>query len=260
MSRTAVPFLIAAAFLLSTQSARGANPVVRFATTEGSFDIELCEELSALCLGVAPGTATNFLAYVDRGDYQNSIIHRSVATPAYANDFVLQGGGFFLDTDEVIRAIPTDPPITNTFNQSNKRGTVAMARTGTVNSATNQWFVNLADNGGTSPNGLDFQNEGFTVFGVVIPNRMNVVDAISELLPYNLNNPFFNPIFDPDGIIGNFGTIPLRADFSPPAAAPADVIPYLITMNITRVPEPDAALQTIAACIALAVVSARRAG
>ena len=254
MSRIIVPFLVAAAFLLSTQSARGANPVVRFATTEGSFDVELCEELSALCLGVAPGTATNFLNYVDRGDYQNSIIHRSVA------NFVIQGGGFFLDVDDVIRAIPTDPPITNTFNQSNKRGTVAMARSAAVNSATNQWFVNLADNGGTSPNGLDFQNEGFTVFGVVIGTSMNMVDAIAKLLRYNLNDPFFNPIFDPDGIQGNFTTVPLRADFSPPVAVPADVIPYFITMNITRVPEPDAALQAIAACFVLAVASARRAG
>jgi len=254
LSRIIVPFLVAAAFLLSTQSARGANPVVRFATTEGSFDVELCEELSALCLGVAPGTATNFLNYVDRGDYQNSIIHRSVA------NFVIQGGGFFLDVDDVIRAIPTDPPITNTFNQSNKRGTVAMARSGAVNSATNQWYVNLADNGGTSPNGLDFQNGGFTVFGVVTGDGMLVVDTIANLGSWSLNDAFFNPIFDPDGIQSAFNSVPLRADFTPPVTAPGDVLPYLITMSITRVPEPDAALQAIAACVVLAVASARRAG
>jgi len=253
VSRAIASFLVAAAFLLSTQSARAENPVVRFATTEGSFDVELCEALSTLCLGVAPGTVTNFLNYIDRGDYQSSIVHRSVA------NFVIQGGGFFLDTDDVIRAIPTDPPITNTFNQSNKRGTVAMARTGEVNSATSQWYVNFADNGGTSPNGLDFQNGGFTVFGVVTGDGMLVVDTIANLGLWSLNSPFFNPIFDPDGLQSAFTSAPLRADFTPPAPAPGDVLPYLITMDITRVPEPDAALQAIAACIVLAVVSARRA-
>jgi cyclophilin family peptidyl-prolyl cis-trans isomerase len=195
---------------------------------------------------------------VDRGDYRNSIIHRSIATPAYLDDFVIQGGGFFLDTDDVIRAIPTDPPITNTFNQSNKRGTVAMARSAEVNSATNQWFVNLADNGGVSPNGLDFQNGGFTVFGVVIPNRMNVVDAISELVPYKLHLAGFSPIYDPDSIRPNFSTTPLSAAFVPPATSPQSVLPFLITMDITRVPEPEAALQGIAACTLLAVAAARR--
>ncbi len=198
---------------------------------------------------------------MDRGAYQNSIVHRSIATPTYGYDFVIQGGGFFLDTDDVIRAIPVDPPITNTFNQSNKRGTIAMARVGgQVNSATNQWYVNLADNGGTAPAGLDFVDEGFTVFGVVTPDTMNVVDVISELWSYGLNYPFFNAIFEPDGISGNFNTVPLSADFTPPAIAATDVLPYFVTMNITRVPEPDAALQTIAAWVVLAVVAARRTG
>lgn len=253
-----VPILLA--MLLLSPPARAENPVVRFETTVGSFDVELCEELSTLCLGVAPATVVNFLNYLDRGDYQNSILHRSQATPTYLDDFVIQGGGFFLDTDDVIRKIPTDPPITNTFNQSNKRGTVAMARTGEVDSATNQWFVNLDDNGGTSPNGLDFQNGGFTVFGVVIGDDMSTVDSISELPAYTINSTYFNPIFDPDGIQSAFGSVPLSADFTPPVTAPEDVLPYLITMNITRVPEPSATLQFIAACVILAWVSARRAG
>jgi peptidyl-prolyl cis-trans isomerase A (cyclophilin A) len=253
--------LVAVALLLSSQTARAENPVVRFATTEGVFDVELCEELSTLCLGVAPGTVTNFLNYVDRGDYQDSLIHRSVPY------FVIQGGGFLLDTDDVIRAIPADPPVTNTFNQSNKRGTVAMARMGgQVNSATNQWYVNLADNGGTAPDGLDFIIEGFTVFGVVTGDGMTVLDWISERTLRNLyNNPnfpetFFDPIFDPDGISSAFTTVPLNSDFVGPLTLPTDVVPYLITMDITRVPESDAALQAVAACIVLAAVSARRAG
>jgi peptidyl-prolyl cis-trans isomerase A (cyclophilin A) len=258
--RILVCIRIATALLLLAIPARAENLVARFDTTEGVFDVELCEEISTLCLGVAPGTVANFLNYVDRGDYQNSIIHRSIATPTYGYDFVIQGGGFLLDTDHVIREIPTDPPITNTFNQSNKRGTVAMARATEVNSATNQWFINLVDNGGVPPDGLDFAKGGFTVFGVVTGDGMSVVDAISELTAYDLANTFFHPIFDPDGIQGAFNTTPLNADFLPPVELPEDVLPHFITMDITRVPEPAAALQTIAACIVLAVISARRAG
>jgi len=258
VSRAISICLVAAAFLLSSQTARAQNPVVRFATTEGSFDIELCEELSTLCLGVAPGTVTNFLNYVDRGDYQNSIIHRNAVPPKYGTEFVIQGGGFFLDVDQQIRAIPTDPPVTNTFNQSNKRGTVAMARSAEVNSATSQWFVNLSDNGGTAPYGLDFQNEGFTVFGVVTGDGMVTVDAIADLGYWLMDHIGFTPIYDPDSIRFAFNETPMRPGMAPVSVA-EDALPFFITMNITRVPEPGPATRAIAAGIALAAIARRRA-
>lgn len=264
MPRAAAAFLVAAGFLVSTQTARAENPVVRFTTTEGSFDVELCGELSTLCSGVAPGTVTNFLNYVDRDAYQNSLIHRNAVPPKYPARFVIQGGGFFLDSDDIIRAIPTDPAITNTFNQSNKRGTIAMARGGVVDSATSQWFVNLSDNAGVPPNGLDFQNGGFTVFGIVSGDGMLVVDAIADLGYRNfytvngLPSAFFNPIFDPSSIKANFAETPMQSGFVP-VTVPQDAIPYFVTMNITRVPEAGAALASAVALGTLAVLTRRRA-
>jgi len=167
--------------------ANAENPRVRVTSGFGAFDIELCGEPSARCLGAAPGTVANFLAYVDRGAYTNSIVHRSIAKPSYPDDFVIQGGGFFLDMDAMlIREIPTDPPIANEFNQTNARGSVAMAMTDTPDSATDQWFINLADNSGPCPGtpqemGLDCQNGGFTVFGQVIGPGMQIVDTIAAI-------------------------------------------------------------------------------
>lgn len=122
----------------------------------------------------APVTVNNFLNYVNDGDYINSIIHRSVP------GFVIQGGGFTFK-DLMPDLIPTDPPIVNEFNsqRSNTRGTIAMAKVGNdPNSATSQWFFNLADNSAN----LDNQNGGFTVFGEVLSQGdLAPIDAIASL-------------------------------------------------------------------------------
>ncbi|MEY4642755.1 MAG: hypothetical protein RLZZ227_2749 [Pseudomonadota bacterium] len=135
---------------------------------------EICMELFP---DAAPVTVANFLRYVQDGDYTNSMIHRTVS------NFVIQGGGYTVFSDG-IRVVPTDPPIVNEYNQSNLRGTVAMARVGgNVNSATSQWFVNLADN--TALNTVD---GGFTVFARVV-NGMDVVDTIAALPRANFGAP-----------------------------------------------------------------------
>ena len=96
-------------------------------------------------------------------------------------NFVVQGGGFLPN----FSSIPLQPPITNEFGRSNIRGTLAYARSSAVNSATSQFFFNVADNSG-DPNDptvmprLDFVNEGFTVFGEVV-SGMEVVDSINSL-------------------------------------------------------------------------------
>jgi cyclophilin family peptidyl-prolyl cis-trans isomerase len=149
-----------------------ANTIVRmevgYGTNRGNVDIELYDDQ-------APKTVSNFLRYAGRGDYNYNIIHRSVP------GFVIQGGGFN------IYGLPyhmvVDPPVQNEFSplRSNLRGTIAMAKLGSnPDSATSEWFFNLANNGGVSPNGLDFQNGGFTVFGHVLAG-MNVVDDIAGL-------------------------------------------------------------------------------
>ena len=142
-----------------------AGQTVRFATSLGNIDVNLLPD-------DAPLTVANFLKYVNRGTYINSLFHRSVP------GFIIQGGGYqFIGGS--ISAIGQDAPVRNEFKLSNIRGTLAMAKLGSdPNSATNQWFFNLADNSAS----LDHTNGGFTVFGRVANDAsMAVVDAIAAL-------------------------------------------------------------------------------
>lgn len=120
--------------------------------------------------GSAPQTVANFLGYLGRGDFANTMFHRSV--PA----FIIQGGAFLADA--TASKVPTQPPVKNEPDITNARGTVAMAKIGgDPDSATNQFFINLAANASN----LDNQNEGFTVFARVAGNGMAVADAIAAL-------------------------------------------------------------------------------
>jgi peptidyl-prolyl cis-trans isomerase A (cyclophilin A) len=111
----------------------------------------------------------------------NTIIHRSVS------GFVVQGGGFKYAGELPLVAITQNAKVTNEPVYSNVRGTIAMAKLGTdANSATNQWFFNLADNSAN----LDKQNGGFTVFGQVTGNGMAIVDAMAALNRFNMGSPF----------------------------------------------------------------------
>ena len=119
----------------------------RIVLVYGSADIVAMESSSGTLLlemlpNSAPNTVANFLNYVSDGDYQDSIIHRSVP------GFVIQGGGFTTDSPTLtstsqLSSVPTDGPVINEFDVSNTRGTVAMAKLGgDPNSATSQWFEN----------------------------------------------------------------------------------------------------------------------
>ena len=162
----------------------------------------------------APQTVANFLGYVTRGDYDNVIFHRLV------DGFVLQTGGFIAtDPPEVnlVEAITTQPPVQNEPGISNTRGTIAMAKLGgDPDSATSQWFVNLADNSAN----LDAQNGGFTVFGEVLD--LTTVDAIAS-----------RPVVNAGGA---FTTLPLIDDVDP--IEREDLI--RIT-GVSIVPEPSSA-------------------
>ena len=107
-------------------------------------------------------------------------MHRSVP------GFIVQGGGFRLDLAWPLSAIPATGAITNEPVFSNLRGTIAMAKTNQPDSATNQWFFQLADNSAN----LDIQNGGFTAFGDVVGTGMDVVDAIAALQRFNFESPF----------------------------------------------------------------------
>lgn len=135
--------------------------------------------------GEAPLTVANFRNYADRGDYDGTFFHRLVP------DFVLQGGGFFYDPVEGYEDIAKDPPVMNEPGICNVRGTVAMAKLNNQpNSATNQFFINTVDNTQLLGN----QNGGFTVFAVVRPEDMAIVDQITAL--HREYGPVF--VYDPD--------------------------------------------------------------
>lgn len=147
---------------------------VQIQTIMGDFEVNLFDKHT-------PKTVENFLAYVEANAYTDSIIHRSVP------GFIVQGGGFKYDGKLPPVEIPRNPAVVNEPIFSNVRGTIAMAKLGDdPNSATNQWFINLADNSGN----LDKQNGGFTVFGQVVGNGMGVVDSIAALNRFNLGGVF----------------------------------------------------------------------
>ncbi|WP_374437492.1 peptidylprolyl isomerase [Inhella sp.] len=162
------------------QTALTVGTTVRVATDKGPIDIQLYDT-------DAPATVANFLSYVRKNAYTGALFHRSV------KNFVIQGGGFSFNdaTTPRVTAIPTDPPVNNEFSaaRSNVRGAVAMAKLGSnPNSATIQWFVNLANNGAGSTANLDGQNGGFTVFGRVSTPSMITVDALANLPTVDAKN------------------------------------------------------------------------
>lgn len=172
------------------------NTVVRFETSLGTIDFELFDSQ-------APITVANFLTYVREGRYDQSFFHR-LAKQSGNQPFVIQGGGFRLKKDPdpldplPFRTIPVDPPIQNEFNQSNLQRTIAMARVGgQVNSATSQFFFNMANN-----TFLDSVDQGFTVFGRVLnDSSWAVLQAIDMLEAEDI---------DPGDFSDPFGEVPLR--------------------------------------------------
>lgn len=140
-----------------------ANPKVLIKTSKGDITLELFADK-------APITVKNFLSYVDEKFYNGTIFHRVI------KDFMIQGGGF---TPEFLQKA-TKPPIKNEAANGlqNLRGTIAMARTNEIDSATCQFFINHVDN-----LRLDYKDNtssgfGYAVFGKVI-SGMDVVDAIA---------------------------------------------------------------------------------
>ncbi len=143
----------------------GDNPTVVMDTSFGTIRIELWRDR-------APATVENFLRYVDGGFYDNLIFHRVIP------GFMIQGGGF----NTTMLEQSTFEPIVNEAQADlrNTRGTLAMARTNVINSATSQFFINLVDNDflnhrDTTPSGF-----GYAVFGEVVEG-MDVVDQIAQV-------------------------------------------------------------------------------
>ena len=136
---------------------------VKLTTTMGAMTLELNKEK-------APLSTENFLKYVESGHYNGTIFHRVIG------NFMVQGGGF----DKNLTQKPTNPPIKNeaTNGLKNDNYTVAMARTGVVDSATAQFFINVSNNDFLNHAGP--ANFGYAVFGKVIEG-MDVVDKIKAV-------------------------------------------------------------------------------
>ena len=145
--------------LMAAEPVKSTLPHVVLDTSFGKIEIELEAQK-------APISSKNFLAYVDSGFYSNTIFHRVIP------GFMVQGGGFTPQMTEK----PTQAPIKNEADNGlrNVRGTLAMARTSVVNSATSQFFINVNDNAFLDHGSRDF---GYAVFAKVV-SGMDVVDMI----------------------------------------------------------------------------------
>ena len=136
--------------------------MINIKTNHGDITVEIFEN-------EAPITSENFLQYIKDQSYDGTIFHRVIP------NFMIQGGGM----DENMMSISTRDPIKNEANNGlkNKRGTLAMARTNVVDSATSQFFINLNDNDFLNHGDRDF---GYAVFGKVV-DGIEVVDLIAKV-------------------------------------------------------------------------------
>lgn len=134
-------------------------------TSLGNIELELDAEK-------APKSVENFLQYVKDGHYDGTIFHRVIGT------FMIQGGGYTADMTQK----PTRAPIKNEAANGlkNVRGSIAMARTGVVDSATSQFFINVVDNGFLDHKAPNAQQFGYAVFGKVTAG-LDVVDKIKAV-------------------------------------------------------------------------------
>lgn len=180
-----------------------AGSLVRISTPVGSVTLELYDQQR-------PITVQNFLTYIKKGRYANSISHRLIP------NFVIQGGGFVVSGTS-IDVVKTFAPIKNEYDGkpgfSNVKGTITMAKVdGNPNSATSQWFINLKNNNTGLPGdgNLDKQNGGFTVFGKVVSGLstldiLNTSFADADTTSNLVHNALFE-LFD-----GNFTDLPLTS-------------------------------------------------
>ncbi|WP_319763156.1 peptidylprolyl isomerase [Maridesulfovibrio sp.] len=160
--------LFCAALFAGTANAAGKSVFVKIQTNMGNIVMELDQEK-------APATVENFLRYVNEGHYDGTIFHRVI------DGFMIQGGNF----DKNMQKRPTHAPIQNEARNGlyNDKYTVAMARTNDPHSATDQFFINVANN-----NFLNFKSEsgsgwGYAVFGKVIGGK-KVVDKIAKAVTF----------------------------------------------------------------------------
>ena len=202
---------------------------VRFDTNFGVFDLELYD------VPEMESTVANFMAYVNAGLYDSTIIHRST-TYNPTGIQIVQGGSFVLEGN-AINTVSTFAPIPLQAGYSNVRGTIAMARTADPNSATSGWFFNVANN--------TVLDGDYAVFGSVVDTAenpgMTVIDAMAAV-----------PVYDASTFLGGeFLELPLTA--------PELVVGSLVRINsVTVVPEPSALVMVGLAALGVATRRVRK--
>ena len=165
--------LLVGALTSVSWTAAAQNPQVKFQTSAGDFTVELYADK-------APQTVENFLQYVKDKHYNGTIFHRVIP------NFMVQGGGF--DTDLNQKPTRSPIPIESDTGLKNDIGTIAMARTSDPNSATAQFFINVAKNDFLNFNAPNASGYGYAVFGKVIKG-MEVVNKIAST-PTGSSGPF----------------------------------------------------------------------
>lgn len=165
--------LLIFSLLLLSSTAFASNPQVIIKTNLGDVTLELYPEK-------APQTVENFLGYVADGFYKNTIFHRVIP------NFMVQGGGF----DTTYKEKTTKAPIENEANNGlkNEIGTIAMARTSNIHSATAQFFINVSNNAFLNFTAPSQRGYGYAVFGKVI-DGMDVINKIAKT-PTGSGGPF----------------------------------------------------------------------
>lgn len=164
MSKTSlIRFAVCGVFALTALTLEAADPQVLLKTNKGDITIALFQDK-------APISVKNFLSYADEKFFDGTIFHRVI------KGFMVQGGGMTPDMHEK----SAKPPIKNEAANGlkNKRGTLAMARTPEIDSATCQFFINLVDNSFLDHQSNDPEKFGYAVFGKVVAG-MDVVDAVA---------------------------------------------------------------------------------
>lgn len=205
---------------------------VRMVTILGDLELTLCTE-------DAPVTVENFLSYVQSEAYTHTgFIHRSVQS----DFFIFQGGGYFVDTSpggiEFINSIARQDSIPLEYGLPHDRGTIAMARTNALDSATSEWFINNEDN-----TAIFNQENQYAVFGSLSDGSLPVMDAIGALAP-----TFISPSV--------FSQTPLLNGYP---GGNESFIPYLVMVtDVVEVPEPDASLQVLVSAIGFFFLARRR--
>jgi len=165
MLAAATMTIVPPAFAGEKKMAKKANPTVVMETSEGVITIELLADK-------APVTVKNFLRYTDEKFYDGTIFHRVI------DNFMIQGGGFTADMKKKNGHEPVKNEATSELK--NARGTIAMARTSQVNSATCQFFINLKNNDFLNHRDNTPRGFGYAVFGKVIKGQ-EVVDRIAKV-------------------------------------------------------------------------------